>query len=254
MGTGNIATAVDNNVIQAAHHNGIRDALKDNFVPRNASANAEDEAGNLGTSAYRWLVGYIKSVFVGSVTDAISIVADATDCVIKVNSVERARIPKAIGLLPPGMIAAYSGTSSPQEWLLCDGAEVSRTVYARLYTAIGNTYGQGNGSTTFNVPDLRGRFMRGSDNMGSGAAGRDPDAGSRTAMATGGNTGASVGSIQTDQNKAHTHSYFRPDFQNVNTAADASPTATGDSGATTGSQGGTEARPINANLNYIIKT
>jgi microcystin-dependent protein len=56
-----------------------------------------------------------------------------------------------------GMMTQYAGSTAPSKWLLCDGSAVSRTTYSDLYTAIGTTYGVGNGSTTFNIPDLRGR-------------------------------------------------------------------------------------------------
>lgn len=61
------------------------------------------------------------------------------------------------GALPSGALIPYAGASAPTGFLLCDGAAVSRTTYADLFTAIGTTYGAGNGSTTFNVPDLQGR-------------------------------------------------------------------------------------------------
>lgn len=57
----------------------------------------------------------------------------------------------------PGFIAMYGGAAAPAGWLACDGSAVSRTTYAALFTAIGTTHGAGNGSTTFNLPDLRGR-------------------------------------------------------------------------------------------------
>ena len=60
-----------------------------------------------------------------------------------------------------GMIFAYAGASAPTGFLLCDGSAVSRTTYAGLFSLIGTTYGAGDGSTTFNVPDLRGRFAIG---------------------------------------------------------------------------------------------
>lgn len=72
----------------------------------------------------------------------------------------------------PGIIVAYGGSTAPTGWLMCYGQEVSRTTYATLYTIMGTTYGSGNGSTTFNLPDLRGRAAIGPDNMGGGAAGR----------------------------------------------------------------------------------
>jgi microcystin-dependent protein len=69
---------------------------------------------------------------------------------------------------PTGSIAAYAGASAPTDWLLCDGSAVNRTTYAALFAAISITYGSGDGSSTFNVPDLRGRVPVGED----GAAGR----------------------------------------------------------------------------------
>ncbi len=97
-------------------------------------------------------------------------------------------------ILPAGMIVPFAGdaASIPDGWLLCDGSEVTRITYDRLFAAIGTNYGYGDNATTFNLPDFRGRFLRGTDN----GAGNDPDAGSRTESATGGNTGDAVGSWQ----------------------------------------------------------
>jgi microcystin-dependent protein len=60
--------------------------------------------------------------------------------------------------MPPGVVLPYGGASAPTGFLLCDGAAVSRSTYAALFTAIGTAYGVGDGSTTFNVPDTRGRM------------------------------------------------------------------------------------------------
>jgi microcystin-dependent protein len=65
---------------------------------------------------------------------------------------------------PTGTITSYAGSTSPSGWLLCDGAAVSRTTYASLFAALSTTYGAGNGTTTFNVPDLRGRMPIGAGN------------------------------------------------------------------------------------------
>jgi microcystin-dependent protein len=62
---------------------------------------------------------------------------------------------------PPASVVAYAGSSAPTGWLLCDGTAVSRATYATLFALIGTTYGVGDGSTTFNVPDLRGRTVVG---------------------------------------------------------------------------------------------
>lgn len=64
-------------------------------------------------------------------------------------------------LVPPGSITGYAGIHVPGGWLMCDGAAVSRDIYTDLFEAIGTTYGCGNGSTTFNVPNLLGRTIIG---------------------------------------------------------------------------------------------
>lgn len=63
--------------------------------------------------------------------------------------------------VPPGTIIHYAGRTVPSGWLICNGANVSRTDYAALFAAIGTTYGSGNGSTTFRLPDLNNRFLEG---------------------------------------------------------------------------------------------
>lgn len=176
-----------------------------------------------------------------------------------------------------GEIRAYAGDSAPSGWLLCDGSEVSRTTYSDLFSLVGERFGQGNNVTTFNLPDLRGRFLRGRD----AGAGNDPDAGSRTAMATGGATGDAVGSIQGDAtalpNTAfttsdpgnHNHSNGNYDrllwSHDINTAGSADNTpgepdisSSGTiqpAGAHTHTIGGgdNETRPVNVSVNYIIK-
>ena len=57
-------------------------------------------------------------------------------------------------IAPTGVVQAFAGSTTPQGWLLCDGSAVSRTTYAALFAVIGTTYGAGNGSTTFNLPNL----------------------------------------------------------------------------------------------------
>lgn len=67
------------------------------------------------------------------------------------------------GLMPPGAVAHFALSSAPAGWLKCNGATISRVTYADLFAAIGTTFGAGDGSTTFNLPDLRGEFLRGLD-------------------------------------------------------------------------------------------
>ncbi len=161
-------------------------------------------------------------------------------------------------LVPTGASLPYAGTAAPTGFLLCDGSAVSRTTYAALFAVIGITAGQGDGSTTFNVPDYRGRFLRGVD----GAASRDPDSAGRTAMNTGGNTGNNVNSIQVQSTGPHTHSVgTRPNGgTSIGAGAqfiDEALVSTGGGPAyTTSSQSSpsAESRPINAYSNFIIKT
>lgn len=71
---------------------------------------------------------------------------------------------------PVGSIKMYAGASAPSGWLICDGSAVSRTTYAALFTAIGTTYGAGNGSTTFNLPNFNGRTPIGVGTSGTTGA------------------------------------------------------------------------------------
>jgi microcystin-dependent protein len=73
---------------------------------------------------------------------------------------------------PAGSVIAFAGSSAPTDWLLCYGQAVSRTTYATLFAVVSTTYGVGDGTTTFNLPDLRGRTVAGVDNMGGSDAGR----------------------------------------------------------------------------------
>lgn len=75
-------------------------------------------------------------------------------------------------VIKPGSLIAFAGSATPSGWLLCLGQNVSRSSYAALFAAIGTTHGPGDGSTTFTLPDLRGRVIAGKDNMGGDPAGR----------------------------------------------------------------------------------
>jgi microcystin-dependent protein len=99
-----------------------------------------------------------------------------------------------------GAVIAFPFITEPAGFLYCDGRTVSRTTYAELYSSIGISHGIGDGSTTFNLPDYRGRFLRGVD----GIAGNDPDVLARTST-NGGNSGNSAGSVQGDGYGTHTH-------------------------------------------------
>jgi len=78
----------------------------------------------------------------------------------------------AVGFMPVGVVVPFAGSTSPAGWQLCYGQAISRTTYAGLFAVIGTTYGAGDGSTTFALPDLRGRSVAGVDDMGGTAANR----------------------------------------------------------------------------------
>lgn len=161
----------------------------------------------------------------------------------------------AIGLAAPsGAVLAFARSTAPTGWLAADGSAVSRATYAALFTAIGTTFGAGDGSTTFNVPDLRGYFIRGVNTSGSGV---DP---LRT-----------FGSTQADAYLNHTHGVTDPTHVHTmgsgnNFAAGAGFGVGGSGGSTnttasstgitinTSTTGGTETRPKNIALLYCIKT
>ncbi len=156
------------------------------------------------------------------------------------------------GLLPTGGILPYAGASTPSGYLLCDGSAVSRTTFSTLFAAIATAYGIGNGTTTFNLPDLRGLFPRGVNN----GSGNDPDAAGRTAT-NGGNSGDNVGSVQSDMYTSHTHQYGTPRNTGAGGApwvANAQATPVIDGSYTTSASGGNETRPKNVYVNFIIKT
>ena len=136
--------------------------------------------------------------------------------------------------VPVGTIIAFASDTPPNGFLECNGAEISRTDYNDLFNVIGTTFGAGNGSTTFNLPDLRGEFIRGWDN------GRGVD------------NGRTFGSWQADDLKEHNHHMNAyPNYGGGATTV----TCTGSSGYTvyTSSIGGSETRPRNIALMFCIK-
>lgn len=152
---------------------------------------------------------------------------------------------------PSGVIIQFAGTTAPTGYLTCDGSAVNRTTYPNLFAAIGTTWGAGNGTTTFNIPDLRGYFLR-----GSGTSARDPD------------SPRAVGSAQTEAFASHTHtdSGHSHNYDKPNTSSQASggsgsnyfnggfaSTATSTGTANIQATGGAETRPDNVAVLYCIK-
>lgn len=106
---------------------------------------------------------------------------------------------------PVGSIIDFGGATAPAGWYLCYGEALSRTGYPELFNVIGITYGSGDGATTFNLPDCRGRLTAGVDNMGGTAANRITSAGS-------GVTGTTLGAVGGSQNQTLTTGQI-PQFQ-----------------------------------------
>lgn len=95
---------------------------------------------------------------------ALNINSDIPD-INKVNANDMNEIKSTVNTNAPiGSIQIYAGSTAPNGWLICDGSAVSRTTYANLFNIIGTTYGAGDGSTTFNLPNLKGRIPVGLDN------------------------------------------------------------------------------------------
>lgn len=151
-----------------------------------------------------------------------------------------------------GIILPYSGSTAPGGFILCDGSAISRTTYSILFSVIGTTYGVGDGSTTFNIPDLRQRFPLG-----------------KAASGTGSTLGGTGGAIDHTHDITHTHSIDPPNTTSgapsstvaaTNlTGTAASTTHTHDvniaaftSGAASTSNSGTNNPPF-LSVNYIIK-
>ncbi len=113
------------------------------------------------------------------------------------------------GQVPVGAMMEFGGPTAPNGWVLCYGQAISRTTYSALFAVLGTTFGAGDGSTTFNVPDRRGRVSVGQDNMGGTAANRVTQAGS-------GINAINVGAVGGDQIlQGHTHTVIDPGHTHV---------------------------------------
>lgn len=227
-------TKLDSTNIQSG---GIAESnIASNAVTESKIANSSVSTAKIADSA-------ITTVKIADANVTTAKIADANVTLQKLTAVLQT------AFCPTGSVLAFAGSSAPTGFLLCDGSPVSRTDYATLYSIIGTSHGQGDGTLTFNLPDYRGRFLRGV----TGASSNDPDAASRTSMATGGNAANLVGSVQGDQLASHAHS-----FTTYGGSTSPGLAGGGDPGGSTGSQGttsagGNETRPKNAYVHFIIK-
>lgn len=140
-----------------------------------------------------------------------------------------------IGGAPVGSILCWPIATPPTGWLECNGSDISRSVYADLFAVIDDNYGIGNGTTTFNLPDLRGEFVRGWDN------------------AKGTDGGRAIGSFQGQQIQQHFHTVPALNIS-VGTGGATQSVLSGIANVNTGNTGGTETRPRNIAMMFIIKT
>ncbi len=161
--------------------------------------------------------------------------------------------------VPAGTVLPFAGTAAPTGFLLCYGQALSRTDYADLFAAIGTTHGTGDGSTTFNVPDLRGRVAGGRDDMGGTAANRLTTGGSGIAGTTlGAAGGAETVTLTIAQMPNHNHPMLtRTDLTATGGGAGAFAAGEPNLGQTTQAAGGgaahNNAQPTLI-LNHIIAT
>ena len=161
------------------------------------------------------------------------------------------------GLLPPGVIVPYGVSAAPTGFLLCNGTAVSRSTYAALFAVVSSLYGAGNGSSTFNVPDLRGRFIAGWDAGTSVLTSVAGAAGSMIVGASIANTGGiqavtlSVGEIPSFNHLAGSNVYGIHD--DIGNALQAGTSVASVSAASTGGGGAHSNIPPTLIVNFIIK-
>jgi len=168
--------------------------------------------------------------------------------------------------VPVGTIEAFGGDTSklPNGWLLCDGSVVSRTKYVALFAVIDSVWGTGGSTTTFRLPDARGMFLRG---VTGAASNVDPDASGRWSGFNESRSGNTVGSYQSDMYVIHNHATHGSGAISGGWYLSRSNTRYSGGGGDgfggnwgspdyslrTSTEGGSETRPKNIYVHYIIK-
>ena len=251
-----------------------------------APSNALDVAG--GAIQISTAGGTSRTVMSADLTDSIFSVNDDRNFTVKTNTVTRmtvnstaatttvpvvlpadpttalqATTKQYVDLIgnPAGIIAPFAGTTAPSGWLKCEGQAVSQTTYAALYAAIGATWNTGGeGAGNFRLPDLRGMFVRGTGTNATGSSS--------------GAVGPSVGAYATDTYLNHSHAITDPTHTHTYsdrltaggsggiaggaqyTGGQTGTTAAASTGISvnTSTTGGTETKPKNYGVLYIIKT
>ena len=247
-------------------------------------ANALDIAGGaiqISTSG-----GTARTVMSADSTDSIFSVSDDRNFTVKTNAATRltinstdatSTVPVVLPTMPTtalqaatksyvdqsspaGMIAPFAGTSAPTGWLACQGQAVSQTTYAALYAAIGATWNTGGeGAGNFRLPDLRGVFLRGTGTNATYTSAVGPSVGAYAADTY-------LNHSHTATDSGHTHNYdVRSSTRTadgpggelwnyVSTNGGTTTTGTANITVATSTTGGTETKPKNYGVLYIIKT
>lgn len=199
-GTSTAYTISTNQVFDSlAHLNG--QALRIKFNSTNGASPTLNVDG-LGAGALQSVTGTAirtGQIPANSVWDVVATSATPTFTVVGLGAQEANAIF--------GEVRIFAGTTAPSLWLFCFGQTASRTTNAALFTAIGTQYGAGDGSTTFNLPDLRGRVPAGQDDMGGTSANRLTNAvvGSLDGDVLGNTGGAETITLDTSMMPAHSH-------------------------------------------------
>lgn len=155
----------------------------------------------------------------------------------------------------PGIGAPFFGGTIPSGWLLCNGAAVSRTTYAKLFAVVGTTWGTGNGTTTFNLPDGRDEFLRGASSTRALGTKQTDTLGAHTHTGTTANDGAHTHEFDTsDGGGTNPNEPLRGNGLGGTSRGSTRSAGNHNHSFTTNSTGGTETRPQNIGVHWIIKT
>lgn len=201
---------------------------------------------------------------IGALTDSIAFPVDNG---IQTYRSTGAQLKSFLSLVLPGTLQIYAGSTAPTGYLVCDGSAISRTTYEDLFDICGTTYGVGDGSTTFNIPDLRGVFVRGVGSQSVSGISYSGTLGAKQSDQTQGHAHVLTDPGHTHTGKGHIGVGGGPTYDVMETSGvngannGINSSSTGISiglPSSDGSNGtprtGTQTHPANISLNYIIKT